>query len=311
MPSVLITEFMDQPAVDLLESQLDVQYDPDLFGHPDKLLNDVGSHDALIVRNRTQVTADLIARAPALKIVGRLGVGLDNIDLQACQDRGVQVAPATGANSVSVAEYVMGAIFSLHRPITAAFDAVAQGLWPRTQMIGRELAGQTLGLVGMGEIATEVAKRANAFGMQIVYFDPYVSPASIARQVPCQPMANLEAMLACADCVSLHVPLNDATRNLINADRLQTMKPGALLINTARGGVVDEPALVDALVSGHLGGAAMDVFVDEPMGQARGQLFAGVQRLILTPHIAGVTVESNARVSHVTAINVLRALGYE
>jgi len=311
MTSVLITEFMDQPAVDLLAGQIDVQYEPDLFGQPDKLLNCVGSHDALVVRNRTQVTAELIARAPILKVVGRLGVGLDNIDLQACQDRGIQVAPATGANSVAVAEYVMGAIFSLYRPITAAFDAVAQGLWPRTQMIGRELSGQTLGLVGMGEIATEVAKRAIAFGMQITYFDPYASHASIARQVPCQQVASLEALLGCADCVSLHVPLNDATRNLINANRLQTMKPGALLINTARGGVVDEPALVDALVSGHLGGAAIDVFVEEPMGQARGQLFAGVKRLILTPHIAGVTVESNARVSHVTAINVLRALGYE
>jgi len=305
-PSVLITEFMDQPAVDLLAKTLDVHYEPELFAKPDQLLQRVDSHQALIVRNRTQVTAEVVKQANKLKVVGRLGVGLDNIDLKACQDHGVQVAPATGANAVSVAEYVMGAIFTLYRAIGDGYAPVTQGLWPRTQMVGQEIAGKTLGLVGMGEIAHEVAKRAGVFGMQIAYFDPYVKDSSL----PYTAHASLEALLAVSDCVSLHVPLTNGTRHLINAARLALMKTEALLINTARGGVVDEQALVQALRSGQLGGAALDVFEQEPVDLAYGQRFAGVERLILTPHVAGVTIESNARVSDVTAKNVLRALGH-
>ena len=306
MPSVLITEFMDQPAIDLLAQALDVQYAPELFADHAGLIKRITGHDALIVRNRTQVTAEVIKQASALKVVGRLGVGLDDIDLQACNEHNVYVAPATGANAVSVAEYVMGAIFTLYRPISDCFDAVTEGQWPRTQMIGHEIAGKTLGLVGMGEIAAELAKRASAFGMQIAYFDPYVS----ADSVPYQHKTSLDDLLSCADCVSLHVPLTDQTRKLFDANRINCMKPGALLINSARGGVVDEAALVDALRSGHLGGAAIDVFDQEPLDKAQGQLFAGVDRLILTPHVAGVTLESNERVSLVTAMNVLKALGH-
>lgn len=305
-PSVLITEFMDQPAVDLLARTLDVHYEPELFSQPDQLQQRVNEHHALIVRNRTQVTADVVRQANKLKVVGRLGVGLDNIDLKACQDQSIQVAPATGANAVSVAEYVMGAIFTLYRAIGDGYAPVTQGLWPRTQMVGQEIAGKTLGLVGMGEIAHEVAKRAGVFGMQIAYFDPYVKDSNL----PYTAHASLEALLAASDCVSLHVPLTDGTRHLIDADRLALMKPEALLINTARGGVVDEQALVKALKSGQLDGAALDVFEQEPVDLAYGQHFVGVDRLILTPHVAGVTVESNARVSDVTAKNVLRALGY-
>lgn len=305
MPSVLITEFMDQPAIDLLSPRVDVTYAPELFADPAGLLEQVEGHDALIVRNRTQVNAAVVERAANLKVVGRLGVGLDNIDLKACETRGVAVAPATGANAVSVAEYVMGAIFTLCRPVTPGYDAVTSGQWPRTQMIGQELADKTLGLVGMGEIALEVAKRAEVFGMHIGYFDPYVG----ADTLPYRHCATLEELLADADIISLHVPLTDGTRHLIDATRLQRMKRGSVLINTARGGVVDEVAVVEALRSNHLGGAALDVFEDEPVDREYGQRFADVDRLILTPHIAGVTVQSNARVSQVTAVNVLKALG--
>ena len=305
MPSVLITEFMDEPAVQMLAKQVTVQYQPELFSQPDALLAQVIGMDALIVRNRTQVNEPLLKQADKLKVVGRLGVGLDNIDLATCKTLGIEVAPATGANSVAVAEYVIGAMFDLLRPITTGFDSVVDGKWPRTQMIGRELAGKTLGLIGMGDIAREVAKRAEAFAMQVVYFDPYVA----AGTTPYQSMASLDELLAAAECISLHVPLNDATRNLINANRLRQMKAGAILINTARGGVVDEIALVNALKAGHVGGAALDVFEEEPMSADYGSRFAGVANLILTPHIAGVTSESNERVSHVTAVNVLKALG--
>lgn len=307
MSSVLITEFMDKPAVDMLAKHLTVHYEPELFSQPELLLEKIKGMDAVIVRNRTQVTATLLEQADRLKIVGRLGVGLDNIDLDACQAMHIAVAPATGANSVSVAEYVIGALFDLWRPITSGFNAVVNGQWPRTQMIGRELSGKTLGLIGMGEIAHEVAQRAQVFGMSIAYFDPYVPPGTVSYQS----MATLEELLAMADCVSLHVPLNAATRNLLDAQRFKQMKPGALLVNTARGGVVDEFALVAALKDGHLGGAAIDVFEQEPMSADYGARFAGVERLILTPHIAGVTMESNERVSHITALNVLKALGFE
>ncbi len=305
MPSVLITEFMDEPAVQMLAKQVTVHYEPELFSQPDALISRVSGMDALIVRNRTQVNEALLKQADKLMVVGRLGVGLDNIDLTTCKALNIEVAPATGANSVAVAEYVIGAMLDLLRPITTGFDSVVGGKWPRTQMIGRELAGKTLGLIGMGDIAREVAMRAGSFAMRVMYFDPYVA----AGTTPYQSVATLDVLLATSDCISLHVPLNDATRNLMNADRLQQMKAGALLINTARGGVVDEFALVDALKSGHVGGAALDVFELEPMSAEYGSRFSDVPNLILTPHIAGVTRESNERVSHVTALNVLRALG--
>lgn len=307
MSSVLITEFMDEPAVRMLDKHVTVHYEPELFGDPAQLLERIAGMDGLIVRNRTQVTEALLNRADALKVVGRLGVGLDNIDLNASKARNITVAPATGANSVAVAEYVIGALFDLYRPITTGFDAVTSGQWPRTQMIGTELAGKTLGLVGMGDIAREVAKRADAFGMSVSYFDPFVPTGTVAYRST----NTLDELLQTADCISLHVPFNADTQNLMNAQRLGLMKPGALLINTARGGIVDEQALADSLKSGHLGGAAIDVFAQEPLNAEGGKIFAGIERLILTPHIAGVTVQSNERVSHVTALNVLKALGFE
>ena len=309
MTRVLVTEFMDGSALAFLKNRVQVDYVPDLFERHDELLQRVETADALIVRNRTRVTSDLLAAAKHLKAIGRLGVGLDNIDQQAAAIANIQVLPATGANAIAVAEYVMSAMLHLRRPMTTGFQAMVGGDWPREQFIGGEISGKTIGLVGFGQIAQFVALRAAAFGMRVAYFDPYLTSENTALE-PLR-SRSLDELLAIADCVSIHVPLNDETYRLIDSERFAQMKTGAILINTSRGGIVDERALIHHLKTGHIGGAALDVFEDEPLDQLRGAQFEGIDQLILTPHIAGVTHESNHRVSQVTAENVLRALGYE
>jgi (S)-sulfolactate dehydrogenase len=240
-------------------------------------------------------------------VVGRLGVGLDNIELPACEARGIAVIPATGANAQAVAEYVVGAALALLRGFTACTPAVAAGQWPRTAMSqGREIAGRTLGLVGFGSIGRVTARLARAVGMRVVGFDPNVAPGDPAWNDAGVAAHPLDAVLAQADVVSLHVPLTPATRHLIDARRLAAMKPDALLIDTARGGVVDEAALAAALREGRLGGAALDVFAAEPL--PAGSPLAGCPNLLLTPHIAGVTREANARVSALIAERVAAVL---
>lgn len=309
MATVLVSEFMDGSALAFLENRLSVDYAPNLFDDQQTLMQRVSAVDALIVRNRTTVTRELLNHAGQLKVIGRLGVGLDNIDLDAAKQANIQVLPATGANAVAVAEYVMSALLHLRRPMTSGFQAMVGGDWPREQFIGGEISGKTLGLIGFGQIAQIVAKRAAAFGMRIAYFDPYIDASehdSVATAV-----SSLDELLALSDSVSIHVPLTEDTHRLMNSQRLALMKSGAILINTSRGGIVDERALIHHIQTGHLGGAALDVFEHEPLDELKGARFDGIDALILTPHIAGVTHESNRRVSQVTAENVLRALGYE
>jgi (S)-sulfolactate dehydrogenase len=309
MATVLVSEFMDGSALAFLENRLSVDYAPNLFDDQQTLMQRVSAVDALIVRNRTPVTRELLNHAAQLKVIGRLGVGLDNIDLGAAKQANIQVLPATGANAVAVAEYVMSALLHLRRPMTSGFQAMVGGDWPREQFIGGEISGKTLGLIGFGQIAQIVAKRAAAFGMRIAYFDPYIDASehdSVATAV-----SSLDELLALSDSVSIHVPLTEDTHRLMNSQRLALMKSGAILINTSRGGIVDERALIHHIQTGHLGGAALDVFEHEPLDELKGARFDGIDALILTPHIAGVTHESNRRVSQVTAENVLRALGYE
>ena len=310
MPDIVITEFMDEEAVRGGLQGLEVLYDPKLVDRPDDLAKALAGARGLIVRNRTQVREPLLASAPNLRAVGRLGVGLDNIDVGACKARAIEVFPATGANDVSVAEYVIGTAMMLLRGAYTSTDEVISGAWPRNKLMGREIAGKSLGLVGFGAIAKETAKRAVALGMRVSAFDPYVKPDSPAwdqpwgRVEPC----SLAELIAGSDVISLHVPLTPETRNLFGADAIARMRAGAILINAARGGVVDEAAVADALRAGRLGGAALDVFDEEPVTAERGAIFAGCPNLILTPHIAGVTAESNVRVSWVTVENVRRHL---
>jgi (S)-sulfolactate dehydrogenase len=310
MPDILITEFMDEDAIREGLKGYDVLYDARLVDDPARLAALVPSCRALVVRNRTQVRGPLLETAAKLKVVGRLGVGLDNIDVAACKARGIAVFPATGANDLSVAEYVIAAALMLLRGAYGASARVAAGEWPRNALIGREAAGKTIGLVGFGAIAREVARRAAALGMTPMAYDPFVKAADpVWAALGTARVDDLHALLAAADVVSLHVPLTDPTKNLIDLDALAHMKKGAILINAARGGVVEEKALAGALRARHLGGAALDVFEEEPLSAARGAVFRDCPNLILTPHIAGVTEESNVRVSWVTVENVKRALG--
>ena len=306
MPDIVISEFMDQAAVEGLSADFELHYDPDLVDNNEELLWLLADARALVVRNRTQVRGALLEAAPNLKVVGRLGVGLDNIDLEACAARGIEVCPASGANDDSVAEYVIAMTLVLLRGAFQASAAVIAGDWPRQASIGREVAGKQLGLVGYGAIARNVAARARSLGMTTAAFDPFL-PADHPAWADCRKL-ELADLLAGSDVISLHVPLSDATRNLLDAVAIAGMKPGAVMINTARGGVVDEAALADALRAGALGGAALDVFATEPVTADAGRLFAGVPNLFLTPHIAGVTEEGNVRVSGVTAENVRRVL---
>jgi (S)-sulfolactate dehydrogenase len=307
MAEIVISEFMDEAAIRASFGGRDVLYDPQLVDDAPRLAAAVRDARALIVRNRTQVRGALLEAAPRLEVVGRLGVGLDNIDVPACEARGIAVYPATGANDLSVAEYVITAALMLLRRAWFASARVAAGEWPRTELMGRELAGKRLGLVGYGAIARVTGRMARDLGMSVAAYDPLL-PADHAAWAHAirQPLTEL---LKDSDVVSLHVPLTDATRNMLDARAIATMRRGAILVNAARGGVVDETALCEALRAGHLGGAALDVFAREPVDAATGALFAGVPNLILTPHIAGVTDESNVRVSAVTAEAVARHLG--
>ncbi len=305
---IVISEFMDGGAVESLSRQFDVYADPALVDDSARLLALLKDADALIVRNRTQVTRALLDAAPRLVAVGRLGVGLDNIDLEVCAARGVAVLPATGANARAVAEYVIATALMLLRRAYLSSDAVAAGEWPRTALsTGREAAGSTLAVIGFGGIGQLVAGVAHAIGMTVIGFDPAQPPdAPCWKSTGARPLPLDEALRA-ADAVTLHVPLTDATRNLLDAARLTLLPPHAVLINTSRGGIVDEAALASALREGRLGGAALDVFEREPL--EGGSVLAGVPNLILTPHIAGLTAQSNERVSTLVASRVAQALG--
>ncbi|MGO4326385.1 hydroxyacid dehydrogenase [Cupriavidus sp. 2TAF22] len=308
MKQVCISEFMDADAVAVLDRCVRLRYQPDWVDQRDALLGALGQADALIVRNRTRVDTELLDAAPALRVVGRLGVGLDNIDVRSCEARGIRVIPATGANARSVAEYVVTTALLLMRGAYLSHAGMVAGKWPRARLSeGHEALGRTLGLVGFGDIGRLTARLATALGMRVVAHDPMLPGDHPAwRETGATPLA-LEALLATADAVSLHVPLVPATRHLIDAKRLRAMKRGAVLINTARGGVVDEAALAAALHEGWLAGAALDVFETEPLGAA--SVLADAPNLVLTPHIAGVSHEANVRVSMMIADAVRNALG--
>lgn len=303
MAEVVITEFMDAAGVEALKA-FDVLYDPALVDKPEELRTALADCRGLVVRNRTQVRPPLLQAAPRLEVVGRLGVGLENLDLAACAARGIPVLPATGTNDETVAEFVMGAMLVLLR--TGAFHVTAEvvaGSWPRTRVIGgRDAKGLTLGLVGFGAIARQVARRAHAFGMRVLASDPFVAADHPAWAELGVERRELAAMLPETDVLSIHVPMTDTTRGMLDARALRSLPQGACVVNTARGGVLDEAELVALLRSGRLGGAALDVVATEPL--PAGSHFEGVPNLVLSPHVAGITRDANHRASMLTAENV-------
>jgi (S)-sulfolactate dehydrogenase len=308
MLSILIPEFITSQSLESLRSKHHVVYEPEMYKDRSTLIAAMKNVDALIVRNLTQVNEEVLIGSPRLKVVGRLGVGLENIELPACAKRNIKVIPATGANAESVAEYVVGSATALTRGFIPATIATLKGEWPRPRFSGyHEFFGKTLGIVGFGSIGRVVAKKANAFGLKCLAYDPMLSATSVEFDGFTVPLLSLSDLLAKSDSVTLHLPFLPETKNLFNANTLDQMKEGACLINTARGGIVDELALAERLRSGRLGGAAIDVFSSEPAKDL--SHFDGIENLILTPHIAGVTQESNDRVSQMIADEVSRFLG--
>lgn len=307
MARIVITEFMDERAVESLRARHDVLYDPALVDDADRLLKEAATCDCLVVRNRTQVRGELLSALKNCKVIGRLGVGLDNIDVTACAEKGMQVIPATGANALSVAEYVICSAMMLLRGAYQSTELVAQGKWPRNALSnGRETAGKTIGIIGFGSIGRLVAGLARGLGMHVVAYDPMLNPDDETYVQAGARYCPLDDLISTVDVVTLHVPLVDGTRGLFNAKRIASMKQGAILINSSRGHIVDLMAAVESLRQGHMGGLAIDVFDAEPLPAE--ERLAGCPNLILTPHISGVSAESNERVSFLIAEKVLEAL---
>lgn len=306
MPDIVITEFMDEAPVEKLKAQYDVHWDDTLVDRPEEIKSLIKDARALIVRNRTKVTGEILDAGPRLEVVGRLGVGLDNIDQEACKARGVTVCPATGSNNVSVAEYAICAALMLLRGSFYSRDEILAGTWPRNKYVGREVRGKTLGLFGFGMIGQSAARMARGLEMEVIAHDPFVPAESGAWKLA--ENVSFGDLLARSDILSVHTPLLPETRGIVNAAAMTKMKAGAMLINTARGGIIDEDDLVAALKSGQVGGAALDVFADEPLTKETAAKFADAPNLIMTPHISGVTVESSEAISIITVDNVLREL---
>ena len=296
---ILITEFMDEDAVNLLKKKYDVYYDISLAEDSNSLVKLINKMKALIVRNKTLVTRELIENAPNLTCVGRLGVGLDNIDLNACEEQNITVYPALGANSQSVAEYVICASMLLLRKAYFKKNEMIAGNWPRQESSGSEVYGKTLGLIGFGDIAQKTRDLALGLGIKTVAYDPYLDKDSNLWKETKNLL--LDNLLSISDIISLHIPLTKETKNLIDEKKLRLIKNSSVIINTSRGGIIDENSLAKLLKENKIGGAALDVFNKEPINKVNAKKFEGLDNIILTPHIGGVTKESNERVSKMIA----------
>lgn len=290
---ILVAEPLAPEGLELLSGEADI-----LQG-----LDQLPQAEALIVRSGTRVDEALLAGASRLKVIARAGVGVDNIDLAAATRRGIVVVNAPTATSIAAAEHTIALLLALARHIPWAHAALSQGQWERQRFVGQEIRHKTLGLVGLGRIGQQVARRAQGLEMQVLAFDPFLGP-EIAARLGVE-MVGLEMLLQRSDFVSLHVPLSESTRGMIGREALTAMKPGAVLINTARGALLDEEALLDALDSGRLAGAALDVFRQEP---PRDSPLLGHPRVLHTPHLAGSTREAQAMVARETAEQVLAVL---
>jgi D-3-phosphoglycerate dehydrogenase / 2-oxoglutarate reductase len=292
-----VREAIAEAGVDLLRSRFDVDLDPE-----SELAAIIDRYDAIVIRSATKLTADLIAAGTRLKVIGRAGVGVDNVDVDAATRRGIVVANAPESNIVSAAEHTIGLLVALARNIPQAHAALVEGRWERSSWGGVELAEKTLGILGYGRIGQQVARRALGLQMRVVAYDPFVS-ADRFREAGVE-SDTLDGVLARADFVTIHLPLTDETRGVIGAETLAKMKPGSRLINAARGELVDDVALEEALRSGRLAGAALDVFSREPY---TGPLL-GAPNLVVTPHLAASTDEAQDRAGVIVAEQVVAAL---
>lgn len=309
MTDILLTEEIIDPSIDELSARFNVAYEPQLWKDREALLRRAADARAVMVRNMTLVDREFVDAAPNLRVVGRIGVGLDNLDLRALTERGVVVCYPPEENAVSVSEHVFAMLLSFARRIPEADRSVREGRWERSRFIGFELAGKTMGILGLGRIGFRVAVRARSFGMRVVAYDPYMVAQHPAVTETGTELLPLETVLGEADVITCHLPLTDETRGLINAERLALMKETSLLINTSRGAVVDEGALYAALRDGRIGGALLDVRAQEPPAGA--SPLHSLPNVLLTPHIASWTHESLRRVIGTVAADVGRVLSGE
>jgi D-3-phosphoglycerate dehydrogenase len=299
---VLVTEKLSQAGLELLRHRFQVDVREDL-AHGD-LAAEIAPYDALVIRSATRVTAGVLDAAPRLKVVARAGIGVDNVDVDAATRRGVMVVNAPQSNTISAAEHTMALLLAQARNVPQANSELHAGRWDRERWEGVELAGKTLGLVGLGRVGTLVAPRAQGFGMRVIAFDPYVS-GERAKELGVDVMPTLESLLVQSDFVSIHLPGSPDTQGLIGSHQLSMLKPGARLVNTSRGGIVDEEALAKALEDGRLAGAALDVFAEEPPLDS--PLF-GFDQVVVTPHLGASTVEAQDKAGTTVAEMVRLAL---
>ena len=300
---VVVADRVAKTGLDLLSQTPGIEV-IDVAGKAAELEKVIATADALLVRSETRVTANLMQRAPHLRVVARAGTGVDTIDVQAATRLGIAVMNTPGANTVSAGEHALGLLLALVRRISDAAAAMKRGEWDRKRFEGTELRGKTIGVIGLGRIGAHVAQLARAFGMQVIAHDPFLPPERAAelhvRLLP------LDQLLRAADVVTLHMALTDQTHHLIDAARLKLMKPTAVLINTARGELVDEVALAEAVKEKRIGGAAIDVFATEPL--PADSPLRGLDRVILTPHLAASTAEAQERVAQEICVAVREAL---
>lgn len=302
MYSILIADPIAAEGVQILERAHHVHLDPTISA--DALRDAISDYDALVVRSRTKVTAQIIDAAERLCVIGRAGVGVDNIDVEAAQRRGIHVVNAPYSVTISVAEHTLGLMIALARFIPQADVSVRNGEWTKNKFMGIELQGKTLGIVGLGRIGSSVAPRAIAMGMRVFAYDPYITRAR-ALNFGAALLDSLEELLAQSDFVSIHTPLMPTTRGLFGDYEFHHMKPNARLIFCARGGVVDERALLHALDEGKLAGAALDVFETEPPGQ---NPLVQHPRVIVTPHLGAMTQEAQTKAAVEVAEQISRIL---
>lgn len=299
----LVCDRVDASLARILESNgMIVAYEPEISA--ERLLEVVGRFDAVVVRSRTRVTADVVSRAERCRVIARVGVGLDNIDVAAAEARGMRVVNAAEAATTAVAELVLALMLSMARQVPRADAGMRGGEWLKAEIRGTELRGKYLGIVGLGNIGRRLGRLARALNMNIIGHDVVPIDAEFARDVGLM-KADLDTLLRSSDYVSLHVPLLDSTRHMIGAERLALMKPTARLVNTSRGGIVDEDALYEAISSGRLAGAALDVFESEP---AAGHRLSKLDGVVLTPHLGAMTAEAQALAANVAAEKIIQVL---
>ena len=295
MKKILITEFMDQSALDELKPIFEVTFDPNLWRDKLSILKFSKDTDGIIIRNKTKLSKETLSEFSKLKFIGRLGVGLDNIDLDYCSQKKIKVQPASGLNADSVAEYVIQAALSLLKKIPLLHQETVKGSWPRNSFTLNEIQGKVFGFIGFGEIAKKVFKRLEPFGVHCVAHDPYIDKNNVAEfKIE---LIDFEKLLQLSNIISIHLPLTNETKELINKDTFKKMTKSPIIINTSRGSIINEYDMLEAYSENLISGFALDVYDQEPVEKKLYDQITNEMNCIFTPHIAGVTEESNFRVS--------------